>query len=611
MKRAVLSVLRWSLAGLSLLAMATAHLDVRAQGVEALLAPTRDRGRYLRAIEVEHPAFEVPGGVTGITVPHHLLADDLMARAFWAASAGAYERIILISPDHFRAVRGRFATTDADFDTVFGPLASDRVAVAQLLARGELFESMSERLMAAEHGVQALLPFIKHFWPGARVVPVVASISTEPEDWQAAAEALTPMLDQKTLVVQSTDYSHYLPVGEAVRRDQETLSVIVAADPAHVAPLMQPAHLDSKAAQYIQMRLQERVGSQPVIIANRNQAEYGASPERTTSYVVSIWMQDPALGARLRYADHTRHYFAGDVLLGRYLTGVLGSERGVDAIARVVEPILGGAPLTVNLEGVVLDEVPVGATPDAHVMPLLLAGPALRRLGVTTAGLANNHSADFGPLGISETTRNLSELGIASLRHGDVADLGSFRLLALTALSGRTLLGAAAAGPDDFRVACGVNADPPLIAFVHWGAEYTSTAGDKERAVADVLADCGVSAVVGHHSHRASDRIEPVQGGALQMAFSLGNFVFDQSRADVSGALLELRVFRQKTVAARLIPIPNLFVLGLAEETYRTFIDYLLPVCPGASQTTFSGERKCKPNGNLGLSTFSAPLVHE
>jgi poly-gamma-glutamate synthesis protein (capsule biosynthesis protein) len=46
------------------------------------------------------------------------------------------------------------------------------------------------------------------------------------------------------------------------------------------------------------------------------------------------------------------------------------------------------------------------------------------------------------------------------------------------------------------------------------------------------------------------------------MLFSLGNLLFDQTSPRGSGALLEVRVFRQGTVAARVIPVPNLFELG-------------------------------------------------
>ena len=49
--------------------------------------------------------------VTGITVARHLVAVDLIARGFRCASGGSYERIILLSPDHFRRSRLPFATT--------------------------------------------------------------------------------------------------------------------------------------------------------------------------------------------------------------------------------------------------------------------------------------------------------------------------------------------------------------------------------------------------------------------------------------------------------------------------------------------------------------------
>src|SRR5690606_17163047 len=108
-----------------------------------------------------------------------------------------------------------------------------------------------------------------HFFPHARVIPLLASVNAGEADWEAMAEALKTLLTPTTLVVQSTDYSHYRPVGEAVARDQETIAAITGRDPRSIVPLLQPAHLDSKAAQFIQLALQRGLGSAPVILANR------------------------------------------------------------------------------------------------------------------------------------------------------------------------------------------------------------------------------------------------------------------------------------------------------------------------------------------------------
>jgi poly-gamma-glutamate synthesis protein (capsule biosynthesis protein) len=99
----------------------------------------------------------------------------------------------------------------------------------------------------------------------------------------------------------------------------------------------------------------------------------------------------------------------------------------------------------------------------------------------------------------------------------------------------------------------------PLIVLPHWGADYSDVAATFENAMLDKMADCGVSAVIGAHSHRASTKIDLRASGGLQSIFSMGNLIFDQTGTDVSGSLVELRVFRQGTMALRIIPIPNFF----------------------------------------------------
>jgi poly-gamma-glutamate synthesis protein (capsule biosynthesis protein) len=56
--------------------------------------------------------------------------------------------------------------------------------------------------------------------------------------------------------------------------------------------------------------------------------------------------------------------------------------------------------------------------------------------------------------------------------------------------------------------------------------------------------------------------MQALAGGDTLQLFSLGNFLFDQGADKASGALVELTVFDQGTVFARLMPLPNLFELA-------------------------------------------------
>lgn len=525
----------------------------------ALLAPTRDAARYETAIQAERPATPPPSGVTGVMVPHHLVAPDLMARAFWAASAGDYERIILLSPDHFRAVQGAFGVATGNFDTIFGPVAVDDAGVAALLSSPAAFERIAPEKLAVEHGFHSLTPLIQKFWPEAQVIPVLGSIHSDLKDWRAAAEALTPLVTDKTLIIQSTDFSHYLPRALAVIRDEESLGVIASGSVDEVRKLNQPGHLDSKASLAVNMLLQASLGAAPVVIGNRNQAEYGGDPANTTSYVAAVWHRDPAAGARLTYDDQQVIYLAGDFFAGRYFEPHLADRTIRDALVDEVLIITGGAPLVVNMEGVLLDQPVVGAPPAAHVMQTGIAAPVLKALNVTAASLANNHANDLGDTGLAETARLLGKAGVTPLPDGRVRDLGPVRMAAFSLLTNADTPETTERARRAVETICKTDAAPPLIVFVHWGAEYTRVGRPAERLLASQFAACGASAIIGHHSHQAARTVEAVRGGGGRMVYSLGNFIFDQRRDRADGALAEVRVFEQGTTALRLIPIPNLF----------------------------------------------------
>jgi poly-gamma-glutamate synthesis protein (capsule biosynthesis protein) len=535
-----------------------------------------DQGLFLPAIARER----LPGApklrVTGISVPHHLLAADMIARGFWVAASNKYERVIILSPDHFNRSRRPFATTQRDFDTAFGRLENDRAATQALLENAVLFENSD--LFEKEHGISALTPFVKYFFPDATIVPIAISYSASLADWDKALALVESLTGPGVLVVQSTDFSHYLSAEVARQRDQESLNIIAANDVEAVARLVQPVHLDSKAAQYMQMRLQgSTFKSHATVIGNRNSAHYGGAGIRTTSYIVTVYTDRWPTGSELRYADQEVVYFGGDTFLGRWLTTPLADKDVANAIVSEVKSLTGGAPLVVNLEGAVLDEPPEGISNDIHAMHAGLAVPIMTALNVKVAGLANNHSFDLGPAGYDESRRVLQRAGIKPLGHQEIVDVGPFRLIGLNFIGKVDYHGYPVVKGSDLEQLCRMKARPPLIALVHWGQEYTNVGGAHEYTAAETMQACGVSAIVGAHSHQAVSRIEAMQGGEYQITYSLGNLLFDQKAGRSSGALLELRAFQQGTYATRLIPVANLFELGASKLRMKQGLEIKTP----------------------------------
>lgn len=518
------------------------------------------------AIARERPSRPPEVRLTGITVPHHLLAADLIARGFWAASATRPARIVVLHPDHFKRLRGPFATTTRGFVTTFGRVETDRDATAVLLARPDVFERSV--LFEREHGLQALLPFIARFFPGVPIIPVAISIQSRREEWEAAFPSLLSLVTDDTLIIQSTDFSHFLPPHKARQRDQETLNVLSAGSIEALVRLRQPLHLDSLASQYLQMRLQKaRFDAAPVVIANGSAQDYFQSPVLdTTTYIVQLFCRPARSGPPCGWREPATVVFAGDTLFGRNFGPLLQNDTVASGLSREIRLQTGGAPLIVNLEGVVADEIPAGAGRMTMVMPVRTTLQWLGELNVVAVSLANNHAMDLGREPYDEMVQTLTRAGLIVLSHGETKPVGRLLVTALTDLSNTQWPRIDRIGQDEIaKLALDAGSSPamPIVAFVHWGEEGNPTARQREREIAEELRQQSIVAVVGSHPHVASTAITLVGEGEMQTTHSLGNFLFDQLGPNTSGALLEVRVFPQGTMFTRLVRIPNLFQLAI------------------------------------------------
>jgi poly-gamma-glutamate synthesis protein (capsule biosynthesis protein) len=365
-------------------------------------------------------------------------------------------------------------------------------------------------------------------------------------------DLLKPWVTPRTLIIQSTDFSHYLPVEQARRRDQQMLNVIAAGDLDAMARARQPDHIDSRGSQYIQMRLQAQLfGAQPIVFGNYNSADRGATgDDNTTSYVAQVYA--PAARERVVHPLSAQTLcVAGDSFFGRHVAVALRDEALRQRVVEQLRGRLNGCPLLLNLEGV------LGELPAEHAMQLTMPADDtlrwLRELGVVAVSVANNHSRDLGDEAYAAMVARLREAGIQVLEQGQPQRVGALRVAAWTDLDNH---------PAPRRDLIGLPLHPPEVpdlAFMHWGREFVTTPGQRERSLAHGLQQAGVPMIAGAHPHRASRRIELLGGLDTVQVYSLGNFVFDQRAPRASGVLLQISQFEQGTRALRLIPLPDVF----------------------------------------------------
>jgi AmmeMemoRadiSam system protein B len=163
-------------------------------------------------------AFVVPKNLTptSIMIPHHDIAIGNQNSFYKALSPLVKPSVVvIISPDHFE--RGKNIITMPQ-NTVFSSPEGDHVLDKEIIKKisedKELssYVSLQDDLWFEEHGIFSHTPFIKHYFPDARVVPVVLKMLSkddEFEKYKALGKVLAKILPEDSLVIASVDCSHY------------------------------------------------------------------------------------------------------------------------------------------------------------------------------------------------------------------------------------------------------------------------------------------------------------------------------------------------------------------------------------------------------------------
>jgi MEMO1 family protein len=150
--------------------------------------------------------------------------------ALLAPARGLIERVVLLGPTHRVAVRGLALPGVAAFATPLGAVEIDQAAVEALRQLPQV--GVSPEAHALEHSLEVHVPFLQAILGTFTLVPLAVG--------RAAQHEVAEVLDRlwggpETLIVVSSDLSHYLPYADAQAVDRATAKAILelAADISH------------------------------------------------------------------------------------------------------------------------------------------------------------------------------------------------------------------------------------------------------------------------------------------------------------------------------------------------------------------------------------------
>ncbi|NLI47595.1 MAG: AmmeMemoRadiSam system protein B [Acidobacteria bacterium] len=145
-----------------------------------------------------------------LVVPHagYVYSGSTAAAGYVHLRGGKWERVVLLAPAHYGAFRGASITPAAAYDTPLGPVYLDLETCRRLQTHALFVDAPDAHVR--EHALECQLPFLQVTLPKVRIIPILVG-DLKSEDVRTLAGLLEPLLDEQTLLVVSSDFTHYGP----------------------------------------------------------------------------------------------------------------------------------------------------------------------------------------------------------------------------------------------------------------------------------------------------------------------------------------------------------------------------------------------------------------
>ncbi|MFA6035456.1 MAG: AmmeMemoRadiSam system protein B, partial [Candidatus Micrarchaeia archaeon] len=174
----------------------------------------REISKHLGAVEEQ----KLPGKLRGLVEPHagYIYSGPVAAYGYKLLEyAEGIRRVIILGPSHYAAFAGVCEAGADEWETPLGRMKA--YSIAEKVNAERPLVQVFPQAHAPEHCLEVQLPFLQAVMKNDfEVCPLLCG----KVDVKLLAEALAPLVDEKTLVIASSDLSHYLPYDEAVKKDK-------------------------------------------------------------------------------------------------------------------------------------------------------------------------------------------------------------------------------------------------------------------------------------------------------------------------------------------------------------------------------------------------------
>jgi len=499
--------------------------------------------------------FSIASGV----VPHHLVARGIIENFFqYISSKRKPQNIILLGPDHFNATNlaGKsFISVDSDTKE-FHSLAVNNYLLQKLNNHDLAFDSSTVNF---DHGITALLPYIKKYFPESGILPIIISSTASKEDVGKLIKTINIYAGSQTIIIASVDFSHYLPPKAADFHDVKSIATLLNFKENDFENL----EVDSWQALYGARFFAKLQGEEfPYIVGQGKSSDLLRfddsiiDAEGITSYFCVVFEKT---NNQKTIEKGETILLVGDIMLDRGVESLIKKNSVIYPFQKISQFLRGIDIVFGNLEGPIVKEPQNFSFDSLKFNFSHQAADGLSWANFNLLSLANNHTLDRGENGLKETKQFLKEKNIDFVGNPlKCTEDYSFKKDDIILLAFNKTFSFGCSDEEIINTINLIKSSNPknfLIVSVHWGEEYQEKNSISQRELAHKIIEAGADTIVGHHSHIVQN-IEIYKSKPI--FYSLGNFVFDQyfSKETQEGLAVGIEVYNNR-IRYRLFPFKS------------------------------------------------------
>ena len=245
--------------------------------------------RLTKSAKETHLQVPAQKSLKALILPHagYIYSGLTAAHAALVLTEKQFLKVILMGPDHKIGFKN---CAVSNFDAYQTPL--DLIKLNQdglkSLFQQNIFQSFpeSDRL---EHSIEVILPFLQYYLKEFELVPIVMG----PGNINRITSAIEKLIDQDTLLVASSDLSHYMEYSKAVVKDKETIKLILNFDSDKL--MMCDKCACGKIPILIVIKMARRHSWQPVFLHYSNSGDTAGNHSMVVGYTAIAFYGDSIL----------------------------------------------------------------------------------------------------------------------------------------------------------------------------------------------------------------------------------------------------------------------------------------------------------------------------